>query len=501
MLSSGAHSAQDRRNKRAAVKKAALSSRVSLLSAITASSSGSSGSGSTITQESVSRPRVRGPKSNVNSKGKRQRTAASSTSTKEKSAPRESKGIIDVFTFLEKDQSHSSLVQQRSRSGSTGDQAGTKYPTHDVSDPESDPRSFHSDSGISLNDAGSDHDSPKMNHTFGRRLGTLQEEDIPRHHNADVREQRYHQKLQTIPQDIDEDHPEWYYCVRDDSCVATAIGVDATSVHTEEPESSGYDLLATRLCSSQESLKQSLPPIYRRFENLNHRILLQLQDEIAEMEEDLQHMDRADALERAARHGRAVPASRRLDWQWRGSELHARRLELLGRIYLKVEQYSKSFNHRIRRAIRADPQPDQAISSFQRVGHTTSPPLANDVERYRKWMVENKPVADAEAAYLEKQNDLLSLNQPKSDPKTKLTPILTQPTALMMTITSATALPILLFRIIPGFSSRITVILLLLPFVAFIPKLDATASLLNRKESQHFLSVYFGVLVLSALVI
>lgn len=148
----------------------------------------------------------------------------------------------------------------------------------------------------------------------------------------------------------------------------------------------------------------------------------------------------------------------------------------------------------------ADRNQDQALASFQRVASSTSPAIAADVERYRSWMAENKPVAEAEATYLDKENDLLSLTQPKSDPSLKPSTS-TQPTALMIAITSATALPILLFRIIPSFTSRITVVLLLLPSMAFVPKPQAACSLLTGKEPRHFLFVYFGVLMLAALVI
>jgi hypothetical protein len=115
-------------------------------------------------------------------------------------------------------------------------------------------------------------------------------------------------------------------------------------------------------------------------------------------------------------------------------------------------------------------------------------------------MADNKPVAETEATYLQKEDDLMSLNHQQSTTDAKPTSS-THLTALMMAITSATALPIFLFRIIPGFSSRITVILLLVPSVAFMPKFQATGSFLNGRESRHFLCVYFGVLIFAALVI
>ena len=119
---------------------------------------------------------------------------------------------------------------------------------------------------------------------------------------------------------------------------------------------------------------------------------------------------------------------------------------------------------------------------------------------FRNWMAENKPVAEAEAMYLDKEDDLLSLNRQRSDSTVKsATP--TQITSLMMVITSATALPILLFRIIPGLTSRITIVLFLVPSIAFMSKPEATGSLINGRESRHFLFVYVGVLTLAALTI
>ncbi len=116
-------------------------------------------------------------------------------------------------------------------------------------------------------------------------------------------------------------------------------------------------------------------------------------------------------------------------------------------------------------------------------------------------MAENKPVAEAESTYLHQEKDLLTLTQ-KINPSNGHQTSPTQLTALIMAIvTSATALPILLFRIIPGFSSRITVIVLLVPFITFVPKPPGTELLFTWGESRHFLIVYFGALVFAALVI
>jgi hypothetical protein len=111
----------------------------------------------------------------------------------------------------------------------------------------------------------------------------------------------------------------------------------------------GYELLASKLSrASREDLQEPGPiPLYRRFEALNHRILLHLQDEIAEMEEELNFLDGelAQAFHplsppTTASNGQgSPPASRRADARL-GGERHFRRTELLGRIFIKLGQYS-----------------------------------------------------------------------------------------------------------------------------------------------------------------
>jgi hypothetical protein len=108
----------------------------------------------------------------------------------------------------------------------------------------------------------------------------------------------------------------------------------------------GYELLANKL--SETPKKNSLVrkggnivPMYRKFEHLNHRVLLHLQDEVCEMEEELRYLDES-IIQTSPRDdaGHAFPASRRGDARY-GNELHYKRTELLGRIFQKLGQYSK----------------------------------------------------------------------------------------------------------------------------------------------------------------
>ena len=102
---------------------------------------------------------------------------------------------------------------------------------------------------------------------------------------------------------------------------------------------SGYNGIAGAL---SEAGPRSVPrALYRKFSKLNHRILLELQDEISELEEQLEALDQVDDRMRHRADGTVVPESRRARWAYRGSELHARRIELIGRTQFKIEQYSK----------------------------------------------------------------------------------------------------------------------------------------------------------------
>ena len=107
--------------------------------------------------------------------------------------------------------------------------------------------------------------------------------------------------------------------------------------HARQPvladvKKSGYDLLASSIGFQNDAL---LTPIYRKFETLNNRILLYLQDEISEMEESLEALDNAISQDEGHKM-----ASRRSDPMY-PSQLKWQRQELMCRIFSKVEQYSE----------------------------------------------------------------------------------------------------------------------------------------------------------------
>lgn len=130
----------------------------------------------------------------------------------------------------------------------------------------------------------------------------------------------------------------------------------------------GYELVAAKLSasdsrtarrasdsSSRSEEQATIKPIYRKFEALNHRLLLHLQDELSELEEQLHRLDTADTQTRRLQNC-ILPASRRTEFMT-GGELQWRKTDILGKIGFKLGQYSKipiSLVSRVQRCKRLD---------------------------------------------------------------------------------------------------------------------------------------------------
>lgn len=116
------------------------------------------------------------------------------------------------------------------------------------------------------------------------------------------------------------------------SSVASFVTTSASSVRSGSEEVETAGLLGGGDASS-------LKPIYRRFEALNHRMLLHLQDELSELEEQLHRLDTTDTQTRRL-PSRILPASRRAE-HLAGGELQSQKADVLGKIGSKLGQYSK----------------------------------------------------------------------------------------------------------------------------------------------------------------
>ncbi|KAI0814132.1 hypothetical protein GGR55DRAFT_496837 [Xylaria sp. FL0064] len=175
----------------------------------------------------------------------------------------------------------------------------------------------------------------------------------------------------------------------------------------EKPPLTGYELLASRLSSTAVS-RSGLPlrPIYRRFEILNHRMLLHLQDEICELEDQLRHLDTVDTQNRRLPSG-ILPASRRAESQ-SGSELQWHKTDILGKIGFKLEQYNR------------------VLSSFRETLSLPAPTPV-DIQEYRGFLASYVPIAEVETQFLDATDDLVCLGYSDEDMATNgedvITPI------------------------------------------------------------------------------
>jgi hypothetical protein len=221
----------------------------------------------------------------------------------------------------------------------------------------------------------------------------------------------------------------------------------------------GYGLIAWRLSSTAEGKEYSIPPLYRRFEDVNHRVLLYLQDEIAHLEEELRVLDDYEEMQRrgaAEQEGtKVMPASRRMDVQAQTySSLHYRREEVMGTLIQKTEQYSMS---PLPILIFTNPNIflDNALAAYSKVLQTLPRASETDVDTYRKWMKGNVPVAPHEMRFLDHRKDLVSLTPgKKSEPSSETPPVY----SAIIIASAAIILPLLAFSMIAEFAGRILVV-------------------------------------------
>lgn len=152
----------------------------------------------------------------------------------------------------------------------------------------------------------------------------------------------------------------------------------------------GYEQLASKITTG------TIKPLYRKFEQLNHRILLHLQDEITEFEEELRVLDEMIAQTSVSvPEGIRMPSSRRADKRY-GCDLHFQRTQVLGRVFLKMQQYN------------------QALASYAKTQSGFSPAKPQEIAEYREWVGEESPVDEVELRFLEFDGDLVAPAEKKS---------------------------------------------------------------------------------------
>lgn len=230
----------------------------------------------------------------------------------------------------------------------------------------------------------------------------------------------------------------------------------------------GYELLADKLSEpavggSKSTQRKTIVPLYRKFEHLNHRVLLHLQDEISELEEELRQLDECIVqISPRDESGEAYPASRRGDARY-GGEVHFKRTELLGRIFQKLGQYN------------------QALTSFNDLVKNLDPANAEDVQAYRAWMDEHDAIDEAETMFLERQKDLVAVSR-KTSVSTVRGAAPHQSAAMWFPL--MLILPLMAFAIVPNLLGRLFVIALI--GAAELKLITSTPELLDFMKVQEW---------------
>ena len=217
------------------------------------------------------------------------------------------------------------------------------------------PLSLHSDSGISIRSTSPERASPispresalksptKRNPLNARRVmrrkstssgaSSASRHEIPPHQLDEAPESFYpHAIRQTIPS-----IPSSRQGTSSEQRVQT---VSVASGKPKKPQPSptnryGYDLLASNLSAIEGPGPK---PLYLRFEDLNNRVILSMQDEIVSMKRDLEMMDK-DIAE--IENLKTEQYSRRRDFEKLQHPLYAQRLNLFGILAPKLREYSK----------------------------------------------------------------------------------------------------------------------------------------------------------------
>ena len=159
--------------------------------------------------------------------------------------------------------------------------------------------------------------------------------------------------------------------------------VKATKTRSLDDSPKGYPQLACFL-SSDGSFS-----LYRGFSYLHSRVLLQLQDELAALEKELDDVDNADRVEGRTKNLKA----RRYDEKNprdEGSGYRSRK-EILDDIHKKILEY------------------DEVLMKSRDV-MAMGRPSDRDYKSVRTWFWNNKPLADAkESDFIKKKEDVISL--------------------------------------------------------------------------------------------
>ncbi|KAF2436124.1 hypothetical protein EJ08DRAFT_226949 [Tothia fuscella] len=245
----------------------------------------------------------------------------------------------------------------------------------------------------------------------------------------------------------------------------------------------GYELLASKLAGSNVEGFEGVRAVYRKFEHLNHRVLLHLQDEISELEEELRILDESIAQMTPFTEDHTLqPASRRREARY-GSELHFQRTQVLGRVFVKLGQYN------------------QALSSFNNATESFASAKATDISAYRAFMEKNAPIEALESRFLAHEQDLMALSrvgweESSSTPASSIV----NPKQATLSLCILVLLPLLAFVVVKDFFARFIIVMVVAVSGMVVSSTDLGNELIPTQYFNFGASLYFAVMSITALI-
>lgn len=257
--------------------------------------------------------------------------------------------------------------------------------------------------------------------------------------------------------------------------------------HTHSLNNQHEAILGHSSLSERPSDESPPPPLLcRTFRRLQHRILLQLQDELLQMEHELTKLDRADKLLQAREVQMPLEFARHDSWGWHRPELQARRLDLLGMISSKLEQYSLFRSMRVWNGFPLTILPGRAIKLTQDSSAIRSPD-PSDIACYRDWLKEQNLVSTEEMRFLDDSPDLMQLYPPPQLPSHQRNGL---DIRLSFLGVLSTCFVLMYFKLVTGILSRLICIFLVYGFQgAIVQRVDPTIIPRQRESILTFAGV------------
>ncbi|GAO17721.1 hypothetical protein UVI_02033230 [Ustilaginoidea virens] len=255
--------------------------------------------------------------------------------------------------------------------------------------------------------------------------------------------------------------------------------------HTHRLDStapSGYQLLAAKL--SGDGGGQPITPIYRRFDALTHRLLLYMQDEIADLERQLVALEAKDTVKRSYSGG-IIPASRRQD-RWINGSLSDQKTEILGLIGYKLSQYNDETRFLdASNDLMVLASKSQSVHDFDAAGDGPTPmPRAVEDQQFPTMFKDNgsQPSTRAEQAS--------SSSRPNDEMLVRLA----------CAGVCIVFVPIMTFAVIPSFLGRMAVVLLVALGVGVVMEQSGVMLDAQRRKPDWilYLGLYFGAMAVVA---